>query len=135
MPYNRLRKLNLDALGIGASLICAIHCAVLPLLVTILPLLGLEILENEKLEYGLLAFTLFVGGASLFRGYRYCYHHVRPLLLFALGFLLLLSGHFLAAGHWEPVFISTGALLIITAHTWNLRASRHCKVCNHDHNK
>jgi len=30
-------KVNWDALGVGASLACAIHCAVLPLILTSLP--------------------------------------------------------------------------------------------------
>lgn len=127
---DRLRKLNLDALGIGASVICAVHCALLPILMTVLPLFGLEILENEKVEYGLLSFTFLVGCTSLFRGYRYHHHHAKPLLLFSLGFALLLLGHFLVGGFWEPVVIAIGALLIIAAHVWNLRTCRHCKICS-----
>lgn len=122
---DRLRKLNLDVLGIGASLICAVHCALLPLLMTVLPLLGLEMFKNEKLEYGLLSFTFLVGCTSLFRGYRYHHRYIKPLLLFALGFVLLLTGHFLAGDYWEPVLVTAGALLVIIAHVWNLRACRH----------
>ena len=125
-----LRKLNLDAVGIGASLLCAIHCALLPLLITALPLLGLEMLENEKLEYGLLSFSFFVGCTALFRGYRRHHHHLKPLLLFSAGFIILLMGHFLAGEGWEPAIIAAGALLIITAHVWNLRQCRRCKICN-----
>ena len=122
---DRLRKLNLDVLGIGASLICAVHCALLPLLMTVLPLLGLEIFTNEKLEYGLLTFTFLVGCTSLFRSYRYRHHYVKPLLVFALGFVLLLAGHFLTESYWEPLLVAAGALLIIAAHVWNLRECRH----------
>lgn len=129
---DRLRKLNLDVLGIGASLICAVHCALLPLLMTVLPLLGLEMFKNEKLEYGLLSFTFLVGCTSLFRGYRYHHHYAKPLLLFALGFVLLLTGHFLAEDHWEPVLVAAGALLIVIAHVWNLRECRQCRICNKD---
>ncbi len=130
---DRLRKLNLDTLGIGASLICAVHCALLPVLMTVLPLLGLEILDNQKLEYGLLSFTFLVGCIALFRGYRYHHHHAKPLFLFSLGFVLLLLGHFLPAAWWEPVLITLGALLIILAHLWNLRECRHCKICSKEH--
>lgn len=132
MSENILRKLNLDTLGIGASLICAVHCALLPLLITALPLLGLEMLENEKLEYGLLAFSFFAGCTALFRGYRHHHHHIRPLLLFSAGFILLLLGHFLAMHFWEPLIITAGALLIVAAHLWNLRECRRCKICNRD---
>jgi hypothetical protein len=129
---DRLRKLNLDVLGIGASLICAVHCALLPLLMTVLPLLGLEIFTNEKVEYGLMTFTFLVGCTSLFRGYRYHHHYTKPLLLFALGFIFLVAGHFLAEGRWEPVLVTMGALLIVTAHVWNLRECRRCRICSKD---
>jgi hypothetical protein len=132
MSENILRKLNLDTLGIGASLLCAVHCAVLPLLITALPLLGLEMLENEKLEYGLLGFSFFVGCTSLFRGYRRHHHHIPPLLLFAAGFVLLLLGHFMAEHYWEPLIITVGALMIVTAHLWNLRECRRCRICNRE---
>jgi MerC mercury resistance protein. len=129
---DRLRKLNLDVLGIGASLICALHCAVLPLMMTVLPLLGLEMFSNEKLEYALLSCTFLVGCISLFRGYRYHHHTAKPLLLFALGFVLLLTGHFLAPENLEALLISAGAILVIIAHVWNLRECRHCRICNKD---
>lgn len=125
-----LRKLNLDVLGIGASLICAVHCALLPLLMTILPLLKLEMFTNEKLEYGLMTITLLVGCTSLFKGYRYHHQHIKPLLLFFLGFVLLLAGHFMAEHFWEPVMVAAGALLIVAAHVWNLRECRHCRICS-----
>jgi len=37
-----IQKLDLDKVGIGASLLCAIHCALLPVLFTTLPLLGVD---------------------------------------------------------------------------------------------
>ena len=40
-------KINWDGLGVTTSLICAIHCAVLPLLFTSLPLLGGDIIHND----------------------------------------------------------------------------------------
>ena len=43
-------KINWDALGITASLACAIHCALLPLFFTSLPILGINIIENPVVD-------------------------------------------------------------------------------------
>ncbi|WP_209146092.1 MULTISPECIES: MerC domain-containing protein [Chitinophaga] len=125
---NVFSKWNLDAVGIGASLACALHCALLPLLITALPLLGLEVLENDRLEYGLLAVSFVVGYAALFRGYRRYHRHWWPLLWFTLGFAGLLAGHFLAPEGLEAAIITTGALLIIIAHMLNLQGCKKCRV-------
>ena len=123
-----LFKWNLDALGIGASLACAVHCALLPLLITALPLLGLEMFENDRLEYALLAVSFAVGYTSLIRGYRHHHRHIWPLAWFTLGFAGLLAGHFLAPEGLEPLIISTGALLIVLAHMLNLRGCKRCRL-------
>ncbi|SEK68350.1 MerC mercury resistance protein [Chitinophaga rupis] len=125
MPEKLLRKLNLDVLGIGASLLCAIHCALLPVLITLLPLLGAHLLENEKLEYGLMACTFVIGCLALFRGYRHQHRQLLPLLLFLAGFAGLLLGHYAMPPLWRPIVITAGALLIIIAHIWNLHKCRH----------
>jgi hypothetical protein len=46
------KKINWDALGIATSLACAIHCALLPLFLSSLPLFGVNIIENTFLNSG-----------------------------------------------------------------------------------
>lgn len=132
MRTNLFSKWNLDALGIGASLVCAVHCVLLPLIITALPLLGLEMLENETLEYALLGFSFLVGYTALFRGYHRHHRHIRPLMLFTFGYVGLLAGHFFAPEPWEPFMITAGAGLIVWAHLLNLKECRNCKH-NHPH--
>jgi hypothetical protein len=48
-------KINLDALGVSASILCAIHCAILPLVVASLPIFGVNIVHNALFEYGMIA--------------------------------------------------------------------------------
>ena len=73
-----IRKLNLDKVGIGASLLCAIHCALLPVLFTTLPLMGVELLENEQVELGFILFSLVVGCFALYNGYKKHHHKKLP---------------------------------------------------------
>ena len=46
LPARMKGKINWDALGIGASLACAIHCALLPLFFSTLPLFGINIIHH-----------------------------------------------------------------------------------------
>lgn len=132
MEDNILKRMSLDTVGIGASLACAVHCALLPLLITVLPLLGSHILENEKLEYGLLSFSFLIGCLSLGRGYFRHHRRIIPLLIFAAGFALLLGGHFgIAGGYWAPAVIFIGAAGVTGAHVLNLRRCKQCAVSRH----
>ena len=132
MEDNSTKRVSWDTIGIGASLACAVHCALLPLLITVLPLLGSNMLENETLEYGLLSFSFLVGCFSLGRGYFRHHRRTTPLLVFVLGFALLLGGHFGAAGgYWEPAIIFMGATGVTGAHILNIRRCKQCTVHHH----
>ncbi|WP_291911779.1 MerC domain-containing protein [Chitinophaga sp. CB10] len=117
-------RLNLDVLGISASVLCAIHCALLPLLLSALPLLGLHFTGHGLLEYCLLTVSFLAGCLALGRGYRYRHRKVWPLLLFGLGFVCLVAGHFVELFHaYEGGIIALGAGLLVAAHWINLRHS------------
>lgn len=126
MSGNVLRKVSLDALGIGASFVCAVHCAVLPLLMTALPLLGLELFENEAIEWCLLGGSFLLGFVSMYRGYYRHHQRLLPGVLFLSGFVCLVAGHLLHGRLWGLLVILTGAVLIISAHMKNLYACRRC---------
>jgi MerC mercury resistance protein len=59
------RKINLDALGVTASILCAIHCAILPLVLASLPILGINILHNPLFEYGMIGVAFAIGTIAL----------------------------------------------------------------------
>lgn len=115
-------KWNLDALGIGASLICALHCALLPLLLTVLPVMDLHL--PGYIEYILLALSFIAGCGAILRGRR----RLLLLLLFGAGFTGLLTGHFLLEDLWEALLVMVGAAFIIAAH---LVSMRDCRICRY----
>jgi hypothetical protein len=67
-------KINWDAIGVTTSLACAIHCAVLPLFLSSLPLFGIDIIENHGFEYLMILIAFAVGAYSLYHG-RKKHHH------------------------------------------------------------
>ncbi|MEI2739172.1 MAG: MerC domain-containing protein [Chitinophagaceae bacterium] len=122
-------KINWDALGIGASLACAIHCALLPLFLSSLPLFGVNIIENTGFEIGMIVLALCIGTYSLYHGYRKHHHNLLPLSLFFSGFIFLILKQFFFV-QYETWLLIPAVILIITAHVLNFRF---CRVHNHAH--
>ncbi len=121
-------RINWDAWGIGASLACAIHCALLPLFLTSLPLFGVNIIDNLIFEIGMIALALVIGSISLWHGYRKHHHSYLPLGLFLAGFFFLVLKQFFIL--YETWLLVPAVILIITAHLLNYRS---CRVHKHAH--
>jgi len=61
-------RVNWDAMGITTSAACAIHCAILPLFVTALPLFGVNIIHNLAFEAGMVLLAFCIGVWSFYHG-------------------------------------------------------------------
>jgi len=121
-------KINWDALGIGASLACAIHCALLPLFLSSLPLFGINIIHHIGFEIGMILLAFFIGSYSLYHGYKKHHHSLLPLSLFIIGILFLILKQFFA--DYEIWLLVPAVILIVTAHVINYKS---CRVHNHAH--
>ncbi len=127
-------KINYDALGIAASIACAIHCAVLPLLMTSLPIFGINIIKNTAFEYGMILLAALVGYQALRHGFKKHHHKKTPVIIFTIGIILLLMKQ-----SWEEYqlfFLIPAMGMIVAAHTINYlscRKANHChkEDCNH----
>lgn len=129
-----MTKINYDALGIATSVACAIHCAILPLVLSSLPLFGINIINNAVFEYGMIFLALCVGLYSLWHGYKKHHHSSIPITLFATGISMLFMkqifhAHFL-------YFLIPAVILIVSAHWINYQSCKkadHCHMddCNH----
>lgn len=125
-------KLNWDGLGIATSLACAIHCAILPLVVTSLPLFGINIIHNRFFEWSMIAIAFAVGVYSLIHGYKKHHKSVFPLSIFLLGFMCLVTKQFFHG--YENWLLAPAVLLIVSAHYMNYRLC-HQKKCSSPHHK
>jgi len=130
----RIRKINWDALGISTSIACAIHCALLPLFLTSLPLFGINIIHNVFFEAGMILLAFCIGAYSLYHGYRRHHHSSLPLILFSCGMAFLIFKQFFHA--YENWLLIPAVILIISAHVLNYRSCRvhdhaHSDDCNH----
>lgn len=118
---SRDKILWLDHTGIAASLACAVHCAALPLVTTLIPLVGLTFLANPLVEIFMLTLSLCIGMLALLSAYR-LHQQKLPLFILLSGFLCVGLGHYLT--YAEVFLIPTGGLLIAAAHLFNLKAHK-----------
>lgn len=127
----------LDRLGATGSLLCAIHCALLPALIALLPSLGIAAWLDDGFERGFVAFATLLGLFTLVWGYRR-HRAVRALWLLLPGLSIL----WLATGY-EPlhhavvphaIAMTLGGTLVGLAHLANLRLNHghvHDAHCAH----
>jgi hypothetical protein len=135
-PQHRLHEKGLlDRIGATGSMLCAVHCALLPLVLALAPAIGAG-WASENFEIGFIAFASALGLISLATGYR---RHLDPraLALVAPGIGLLwcavLIGPLHRSGAAHAVAMATGGSLIAIAHVLNLRLSRrhaHARTCS-----
>ena len=129
------RHPDLDKAGAAASLTCAVHCAIMPLVITLLPLLGLTFLADERLEWGLLALSASLGVSSLCFGFRE-HGSRRALVILAVGLSLLALGRISEErewGRWAVPVVVLGGCTVAASHLLNRRLCRTCLQCRTAH--
>jgi hypothetical protein len=115
-----------DRVGTGASLLCAIHCAALPFVLVMLPVIGLGFLANDRFEIGFVVLASVLAMVVLTRGFRR-HQEPLPLMLAALGIALLVLGVSDVVSHSLLVhsgLVTVGGLSLASAHFCNSRSCR-----------
>ena len=122
---------RLDVVGAAASLTCALHCAVLPFVVTLLPVWGLAFLAEAWMEWLFLAAAAVVGLVSLSRGYR-AHRSRRTLALLSSALTLMVLGRLAEEHLWSvpgELLMVVGGLTLAGAHLLNAFLCRRCPGC------
>lgn len=109
---------GLDRFGMVASCVCAAHCAVMPSVVGLLPLFGLNVIADEQVEWALIGIAVLVGMASLLPAYFRHHRRATPLVIFTAGLGLIFVGRslFEEGGAGETASVVLGALTFAAAH-------------------
>jgi len=120
-----------DRLGIFTSTACALHCFLMPFLITFLPYFGLSFLANEAFEIIILCISFFLALLSCCFGFKVHYNK-KVFLMFSFGFLIIILGRFAHEFGWE--FFSTsllflGGLTVALSHRFNNVLCKTCVTC------
>src|SRR5437879_4894930 len=118
----------IDSLGTTVSMACAIQCAVLPLLVGVLPLLGLGFFVGDGIEKIFVATSIIIAVSSFSWGFRY--HRRFHIFVFLVSALALIgAGRFWVDERYETPIVICGTLVLATGHLLNRRLCNLCKEC------
>jgi len=121
-----------DLAGIGASLLCILHCVATPLLVVALP--ALEVLERQTHAVFALS-ILCIGSLAFVPGYRR-HRRWRVVLLGLAGFGMLSAGVLVPEGAMsetaEVAVTVLGGATLITAHLRNAYFCLLCRTCRRE---
>lgn len=124
-----------DRFGASMSMLCAVHCALLPVVLVLLPALGLGFLADHRFEHGFIAFASLLALTSLIVGVRR-HQRFRAFWFLVPGIVLLISS---IAFEYEnaslhSVMAAIGGTLVALAHVTNLRLAHrhvHDAACGH----
>ena len=141
IPASPIRKPSMwarlaDRFGATASFLCAVHCALLPLIIAALPAIGLGFLANHRFERGFIMFASALALTTLFIGFRR-HHRFRAFWFLAPGILLLFAGiavDFEQSATVHAVLVAIGGTLVTVAHLTNLKLAHghvHDAACEH----
>jgi hypothetical protein len=128
----------LDKAGMIASITCAIHCMIMPLVVTLLPIFGLSLFATEEFEWMLLMVSAMLGVTSLCFGFRK-HKSFRAFSFLGIGLTFLVIGR-LAHEHVSHfrvftfdiylLFLVAGAILVAFSHWLNNKLCKSCLPCH-----
>ena len=128
---------KLDKAGMTASTICAIHCAIMPVAIGVLPIIGLGFVADGWFEWMMVGTAALVGGVSMKRGQvrhrrhtAWCFF-VPGLVAVLLGLSLLEETPGLFP--WKAIVMAIGGFTIATAHFINSKLCKTCVKCEDDH--
>jgi hypothetical protein len=121
-------SLHLDAFGFLASMICAVHCMAVPLLLMISTWGGLQVLNNPSIELTVISISAMLALFLLLPAYFRHHKSPKAILLVAAGFVLIGAGRLGAQHAIEIILTSVGALLVAIAHYVNWKLYRNCAI-------
>ena len=121
----RSHWIDWDRLGIGLSGLCAVHCLLTPVVLSLLPLWPTLQAVNAWVHPSLLALLLPVVVGALRRARRT--GHIATVALLGSGFLVLVGawwGHDMWGAVGERIVTVAGSALLIAGHVQNWRGHR-----------
>lgn len=148
---------KLDRVGMIASTACAIHCAAVPMLLGVLPVIGLGFLAKEWFEWMMVGIAAVVGLTAMWRGHKKHHHH-RPVCFFISGLVILLVALIFwqcncslpkrwvfdtqtkqmvliqigSVSPWRAILMALGGLCVAASHFMNARLCKSCEPCHQE---
>jgi hypothetical protein len=114
------------------SIGCAIHCAVLPIAMSLLTATGLSWIAGERFEWAILGSTFILGSWRLVKSFI-THRNPQSLFMFGMGLLFFAAAKmtWFSFPYNEAWFMTAGGFSVAGAHFRNLRLCSCCQVHSH----
>jgi hypothetical protein len=123
MPAHNSTLQRADRVGFAASFLCAVHCALLPVALALLPAFGLNVGGWVDIDQAFVVFATLLGATTLTLGWRR-HRAFHAWMLLIPGLALVWAGSFTHLHDHtitHAVVMTIGGLLLAGAHLLNLR--------------
>jgi hypothetical protein len=122
-------NINPDRAGFFTSMLCAIHCSAVPVMISMGLLSTSTWLHNHLIDWVVIGTGILIATYSLLGDFIKKHRNVIPLALATLGFIFLFVGMIEHHG-WMLIFSVLGGLSVASAHLYNHKLSRVMLVKN-----
>lgn len=129
---------KLDRIGYISSILCALHCTVMPFILIAFPILSLSLFVSETFEWVFLSLSLLMGLTSLCFGYKK-HKSFKAFPMLATGLVLIVIGRIMHQHtvHQKEMHIDlyniilfAGGILVALSHKINSMLCNTCSKCN-----
>lgn len=115
-----------DSAGVIGAVFAALCCAGTPVIVSVLAAVGLSALRQDAILWPLMAVSLALALWGLAGDWR-AHRRSGPLALAIAGAVALVAGVVFVHGPSARLLIDAGALALVAATLWNVRARTTCR--------
>lgn len=114
---SRFLSWHIDFLGFSVSFLCAIHCLLIPVFLTVGVLQSDSIFSHKLVEYIVVPASLLIAAWALYRAFQK-HRNATPLILAFTGFITIMVSYLLNQGYFHYL-VGLGGLCIAIAHFYN----------------
>lgn len=114
---------KMDFAGIGLSVACAAYCLLAPVLLSAIPLAGIEFIGHEAVETGMIAAVAVLAGFTFSNGYR-IHQRVGHFVFGVIGLAIFLLVRPAVSESLEPFATLFGGTAFVVGHFLNWKWSR-----------
>jgi len=120
----RLTRALRDKIAIALSMFCVLQCLFLPFVISFLPLMDIWWLSDSFLHPFLLLVVIPLTILTLYPSFKQ-HNNRNPVMIAFPALILLTIGAFIGEGTSEKLLTVGGALVLATAHIYNMLVSKH----------
>jgi len=126
---NKNKKHGMHKVGFILSVLCAIHCLSIPIILAFLPSFAELLHLNLWLEIILILVIFLIGFWVFVKDFK-SHHNKMPMIIFTIGLIIIIGTHFIQT-NFQTLLSVIGGVFLVAAHikNWTL----HKKDCDHDH--